>query len=637
MKTEARQVDEATAVQEVVARTALLASIVDSCDDAIYGETPEGIITSWNQAAEKIYGYAASEIIGRPVSLIAPADRPAEMDQILARIRRGERIEHYETRRRRKDGRIISVSLTVSPILDSHGTLIGASSIARDITERKLAEEQIASPATLLARGTLSCRFTFGVLAVTVPGLVLIAVVTVSSMRSLAIADRQLEEITFSLAAATELRAVLRHVDGPVRDYLLRNREEEQRAFDRMLTAAQDRLVACAAATCHVTAKLTPKEMAGSLAPKVALLQRKGRLIFESAAADGGTSRLKELEEVDALERSISLQLQFMSDRLSERVSLLREQSLRLHNRVPLLTVLVAIGVIVLGSVSSALLAKRISRPIRELLFGIRRVREGDSAHRIPVTCSGEIGEVAASFNAMVNEITEKGLALARSNAELEQFAYVASHDLQEPLRMVSSYVQLFAKRYQGQLDPQADKYIHYAVEGATRMQALIAGLLEYSRLSQQARSERVETSDVLQFALANLKSSVEDSGAVVTYDPLPPVVGDFGQLVQVFQNLLSNALKFRRQGEVPRVHVSAARDGSACLFQVRDNGIGMENKYIDRIFVIFQRLHSRAEYPGTGIGLSVCKKIVEKHGGRIWVESELGKGSTFFFALEAA
>jgi light-regulated signal transduction histidine kinase (bacteriophytochrome) len=248
-----------------------------------------------------------------------------------------------------------------------------------------------------------------------------------------------------------------------------------------------------------------------------------------------------------------------------------------------------------------------------------------------------ELRREIAERELVQKELTGKGLALARSNAELEQFAYVASHDLQEPLRMVSSYVQLFATRYQRQLDAQADKYIHYAVEGATRMQALIAGLLEYSRLSQQAERERVETSAVLQVALANLKSSLEDSGAVVTYDPLPPVVGDSGQLVQVFQNLLSNALKFRREGEIPRVHVSGARDGSACLFQVRDNGIGMDNKYLDRIFVIFQRLHTRAEYPGTGIGLSICKKIVEKHGGRIWVESEFGNGSTFFFTLEAA
>ncbi len=506
---------------------------------------------------------------------------------------------------------------------------------ARQVDEATAVQE-VASRTSLLVRGTLSRRFTFGVLAVTVPGLVLIAVVTAWSMRSLAIADRQLAEITFSLAAATELKAVLGHVDGPVREYLLHNREEEEQAFDRMLTAAQKRLVTCAAATCHVTAKLTPKEMAGSLAPKVALLQSKGRLIFESAAVEGGTSGLKKLQEVDELERSISRQLQFMSDRLSERVRLLREQSLRLHNRVPRLIVLVAIGVVVLGSMVSVLLAGRISRPVRELLFGIRRVREGDLAHQVRVADSGEIGELAASFNAMVAEINEKGLALARSNADLEQFAYVASHDLQEPLRMVSSYVQLLATRYQGQLDPRADKYIHYAVEGATRMQALIAGLLEYSRLGQQARRERVETSGVLQFVLANLKSSLEDSRAVVTCDFLPPVVGDFRQLVQLFQNLLSNALKFRRQGEIPRVHVSGARDGPACLFQVRDNGIGMDNKYIDRIFVIFQRLHTRAEYPGTGIGLSVCKKIVEKHGGRIWVESELGKGSTFFFTLEA-
>jgi PAS domain S-box-containing protein len=223
---------------------------------------------------------------------------------------------------------------------------------------------------------------------------------------------------------------------------------------------------------------------------------------------------------------------------------------------------------------------------------------------------------------------------LERSNKELEQFAYVASHDLQEPLRMVSSYTQLLAERYEGQLDEKADKYIGYAVDGAVRMQQLINDLLTYSRVSTRGRTFEVADSHaLLGAAIRNLAVVIEDSQAVIFTDELPEVHGDPAQLVQLFQNLLSNAIKFRG-GDLPQVHVSTRDAGSEWVFSVRDNGIGMDPQYAERIFVIFQRLHTRDEYPGTGIGLAVCKRIVERHGGRIWVESEVGKGSTFCFSL---
>ena len=242
-----------------------------------------------------------------------------------------------------------------------------------------------------------------------------------------------------------------------------------------------------------------------------------------------------------------------------------------------------------------------------------------------------EVAERAAAETAL----REKSDALARSNAELEQFAYVASHDLQEPLRMVSSYVQLFEKRYAEQVDGQAKKYIDYAVEGAKRMQALIGGLLEFSRVGRiDEPSARVDMGAALDQALLNLRSAIEESRAAVTRDPLPVVTGNAGRLTQVFQNLVGNALKFRRSGEAPAVHLSAVPQRREWLFEVRDNGIGIDPQYLERIFVIFQRLHTRAEYPGTGIGLSICKKVIERHGGRIWVESQPGVGSTFRFTL---
>lgn len=233
--------------------------------------------------------------------------------------------------------------------------------------------------------------------------------------------------------------------------------------------------------------------------------------------------------------------------------------------------------------------------------------------------------------------LREQSRALARSNAELEQFAYVASHDLQEPLRMVGSYVQLLSSRYQGQLDGQADKYIGYAVEGARRMQALIAALLEYSRVGRENKPARISSGAAVEQALRNLKPAIEETGAVVSSEPLPDVVADAGQMVQVFQNLVGNAVKFRTSNARPRIRISAARRGHECVFAVSDNGIGIDPTHAERIFVIFQRLHTRAEYPGTGIGLAICKKIVERLGGRIWVESEPGRGATFYFSVPAA
>jgi PAS domain S-box-containing protein len=224
---------------------------------------------------------------------------------------------------------------------------------------------------------------------------------------------------------------------------------------------------------------------------------------------------------------------------------------------------------------------------------------------------------------------------LNRSNEELGQFAYVASHDLQEPLRMVASYTQLLSKRYKGKLDSDADEFIAFAVDGAERMQLLIRDLLAYSRVATKG-NELLHTSSegAFQRALVNLRGAISDSGALVTHDPLPTVLADDMQLTQLFQNLVGNAIKYKRPGIV-LVHISAAKnDGGEWVFSVQDNGLGIDPQYFEKIFVIFQRLHKRDEFAGTGIGLAICKKIVERHGGRIWVESQPGLGSTFRFIL---
>ena len=223
---------------------------------------------------------------------------------------------------------------------------------------------------------------------------------------------------------------------------------------------------------------------------------------------------------------------------------------------------------------------------------------------------------------------------LRRSNTELEQFAYVASHDLQEPLRMVSSYVHLLERRYKDKLDDDARDFIGFAVEGANRMKKLVEDLLIFSRVGTREKEPGpVDTTKAVKAAIANLGPAIEEAHARVEVDTLPPVMGDETQLMQLFQNLIANGVKFRGE-EAPKVHVSAKIEGSDCLFKVKDNGIGIDPKFQDRVFIIFQRLHGRAEYSGTGIGLAVSKKIVERHGGRIWFESEPGKGSTFYFTI---
>ncbi|HEY0095745.1 MAG TPA: ATP-binding protein, partial [Archangium sp.] len=225
---------------------------------------------------------------------------------------------------------------------------------------------------------------------------------------------------------------------------------------------------------------------------------------------------------------------------------------------------------------------------------------------------------------------------LARSNEELQQFAYVASHDLQEPLRMVASYTQLLARRYKGKLDSDADEFIGYAVDGVNRMQRLIQDLLAYSRVGTRGHEFKpIDSGRALEKALANLKTLVDESEATVVQGKLPPVMADETQLIQLFQNLVGNALKFH--GETPpRVLVEAEREGNEWRFTVEDNGIGIEPQYYERIFVIFQRLHGKEEYAGTGIGLAICKKIVERHGGRIGLDSQPGQGTTFWFTLPA-
>jgi PAS domain S-box-containing protein len=350
-----------------------LASIVESSDDAIYAVGLDLTILTWNSGAERIFGYRASEVIGRNISILIPRDMPDEATGILGRISRGERISHYETVRLRKDGSQVYISISISPLTDEDGNVTCFSALARDITDRKMAEQALQSTA----------------------------------------------------------------------------------------------------------------------------------------------------DELD------------------------------------------------------------------------------------------------------------------RSNKELEQFAYIASHDLQEPLRTIAGYLQLLSERYKGQIDEKADKYITYAVDGAERMSTIIRDLLSYSRVGTRGEAfQPVSSEEALEFALRNLRSASEQSGASITHDPLPVVNADKTQLAQLFQNLIGNAIKYRSPDRPPKIHVSAHQEDGFWTFEVEDNGIGFEQQYEDKMFRIFQRLHSRGKYPGTGIGLAICKRIIDRHGGRIWATGDPGRGAKFYFTI---
>ena len=285
------------------------------------------------------------------------------------------------------------------------------------------------------------------------------------------------------------------------------------------------------------------------------------------------------------------------------------------------------------GELESARFEKRYVRKNATVVWvnlGVALVRDSGGTPQYEIAMFDDITE-RKEAEAALHEAHEE---LKRSNSELEQFAYVASHDLQEPLRMVSSYTQLLGRRYGEKFDADAREFMAYIVDGATRMKQLSEDLLAYSRVGTKGKDFKpVEVEKALRRAITNLKAAIDESGAAVMHEPLPTVHGDEMQLAQLFQNLMGNALKFRSQS-VPRIHIGVSEKDDCYEFAVRDNGIGIEPQYFERIFMVFQRLHNKGEYPGTGIGLAICKKVVERHGGHIGVESKLGEGSAFIFTL---
>jgi PAS domain S-box-containing protein len=607
-----------------------LAAVVEHSDDAIISKTLDGMINAWNRGAEKVFGYSASEMIGKPMVILLPPDRLNEESDILTRIRRGESVDHFETVRVRKDGRKIDISVTISPIRDASGAIVGASKIARDITERRLAEE---SRREAVLKELTDQKFALDqharVSITDIEGTITYVNDTFCDISKFSRQELigHNHRIVKSGRHSKEFFQQMYHTitNGTVWRGEIENRAKDGSTY--WIEAAIVPFIGKDGKPLQYVAIGTDITTRKTAEAHLAQMEGKYRGLLE--AAPDAMVVVNATGEIVLLNAQAEKQFGYSRDELvGQQVKNIIPDGFAerliadgLRSREDALAQQIGTG--------TELIARRKDGsqfPIEIML------RPMESAEGILVTAA--IRDITARKTAETH-LLYKVAQLNRSNEELGQFTNIASHDLQEPLRMVASYVQLLAKRYEGQLDADADEFIAIAVGGCKRMQALIRDLLAYSRVgaNEQSRHETI-TEHALKEALENLGAAIKDAGAEVTHDALPSITTNHAQLVQVFQNLIDNAIKYRSATK-PRIHVSAATNGSnEWTFAVRDNGIGIAPQYFERIFLLFQRLHGREEFEGTGIGLAICKKIVDRQGGRIWIESQPGEGSTFYFTL---
>jgi PAS domain S-box-containing protein len=604
--------------------------LMEAAPDAMIVFTQGGEIVLLNVQAEKRFGYRRDELLGQKVTNIIPEgfyerliadDLRSSEDALAQQIGSG-----IELNALRKDGSEFPIEIMLSPLESAEGTLITAA--IRDISVRKNAETVLAQMESRY-RGLMEAAPDAMVVVNQLGEIVLLNLQAekqfryrrdellgqkVTNIIPIGFAERLIAD---DLRSSEDARA---QEIGTGIELIGQRKDGSEFPIEIMLSPL------ASAGEILVTAAIRDISLRKNAEKHLAQMEGKYRGLLE-AAPDA-------MVVVNQAGEIVLLNLQAEKQFGYRRNELLGQ---KVTNIIPkgFAERLVADG---LRSDEDAL-AQQIGTGIE--LHGRRRDGEEFPIELMLSPLSGIEGTLvtAAIRDISVRKAAEAHLIrkveeLNRSNLELGQFAYIASHDLQEPLRMVASYTQLLSRRYRGKLDADADDFIAFAVDGASRMQRLIQDLLAYSRVGTTG-NEILKTSGnaALRSVLENLRGAIEESGAIVTHDPLPHVMADEMQLVQLLQNLIGNAIKYQNPG-TPRIHIGVRNGPTEAVFSVRDNGLGIDKLYFERIFGMFQRLHKREEFAGTGIGLAICKKIVERHGGRISVESELGNGSCFSFAL---
>lgn len=544
--------------------------MLDFANDTIVIRDQDGKMTYWNQGAERLYGWKPEEVLGQHIHTFLQTVFPKPLEEITDECLRQGYWEG-ELKQTKRDGEQIIVASRWTLQRDEHLQPVAILEINNNVTERKQAESALQR-----AKEELEVR---------------------------------VEERT-ALLSQTNASLLAEVKERRQAEAALRKSEELYRTLARNFPSGSiflfdpDLRYTLAEGTGLAEVGLNPEQLVGKTIWEALPPQTCGRIepLYRSALA--GEAKITEVSYADKIYRVHTLPVKNEQGEIFAGMAMTQDITVQKQAEQALIN-------------AREELEKRVQKRTKQLTEA-NTVLEAEIAERLVAQ----------------QKLEQLTTELTRSNQELEQFAYVASHDLQEPLRAVTSYTQMLARRYSGQLDEKADKYVGYIVDGATRMQQLIQDLLTYSRVGRyELKLQPTDCNEVLNRVLKDLQVAIAQSNAIVTFDVLPTVMADTPQIVQLFQNIIGNAIKYRGE-EPPQVHISASQQDSEWLFSVRDNGIGIEPQYAERIFVIFQRLHTRKEYSGTGLGLAICKKIVERHGGRIWVESQPGCGSTFYFTL---
>jgi PAS domain S-box-containing protein len=579
---EAEILARALDLQETNHELQRLAAIVEYADDAILTNVA-GVITSWNAGAVKLYGYTEQEALGQPMSMLVPAGYDDEVPAMLEETVAARKAVLGDTVRVRKNGTLVDVSFALSPIFNAAGEVIEVASISRDITERKRTEHSLVERSRQLE----------------------------TSNNSLVVRSRQLETSNDSLVERS--RQLETSNDSLVeRSRQLETSNNSLVERSRQLETSNNSLV----------------ERSRQLETSNNSLVERSRQLETSNNSLVERSRQLETSNESLVERS--QQLETSNESLVERSRQLETSNNSLVERSRQL------------ETSNNSLVERSRQLETSNNSLVERSQQLETSNESLVersrqleTSNNSLAERSRQLETSNNSLAERSQQLEASNEELGQYAYVASHDLQEPLRKMASFCQLLARRYKGELDEQADEFIAYIVDGARRMQEMINDLLKFSQAGRSPEvAVAVDCNEVVERARIDLAGAIDDNGAsIVVTGTLPTVRGEWARLVQLFENLIGNGIKFHGK-EPPRIEISAVPDGTGWRFAVADNGIGIDPQYADRIFALFQRLHSKADYPGTGIGLAVCKKIVEGYGGTLAFESQPGEGTTFYWTM---